>query len=122
MSRGRVREIMRRLLVENGFKAGVLTDASGLPLVALPDGAAASAPAAMVAFIRRAFDQVRGQVGLREMEEVILRDEFGQRLVCRRVRAGQYDLVLAILVPPGREYAQATEQAVRQIRQAWVEP
>ncbi len=114
-----VREIIRQLIIRNGFKAAVLTNASGLPLVALPDGAEAEAPAAMVALIGRVFEQVHDRVGLRAMDEITLRDEVGQRLVCRRVVIGQQDMILAVLVPPRRDHRQATDLAVQQIKQVW---
>ncbi len=112
-------EIVRQLVMENGFRAAVLTNASGLPLVAFPEGSEAEAPAAMVALVQRVFEQVRGRVGLRTMDEIALRDEAGQQLVCRRVSAGQHELVLAVLIPPRRDYRQATSWAVQQIQQAW---
>ncbi len=119
MNQERIREIVHRLIREHGFRAGVLTDASGLPLVALPDGADAEAPAAMVALVKRVFDQVHHRVGLRAMDEMVLQDEVGQRLVCRRIALEQRELVLAVLVPPQREHRSATDWAVHQIKQAW---
>ncbi len=119
MRHQRVQDIIRQVLLQNRFKAAVLTDASGLPLVALPDGPEAEAPAAMVAIVRRAFDQVHERVGLGAMEEMILRDEAGQKLVCRRIVADQHDMVLAILVPPNIDHRRAIDDTVKKIKQAW---
>ncbi len=113
--------VIQEMLTKGGFKAAVLTNESGLPLVALPYGSGSEAPAAMVAFIRRVFDRVHRRVGLRGMDEVMLRDEVGQILVCKRIVASGQDLVLAVLVPPGREYRQAVDWAVWEIQQVWEE-
>jgi predicted regulator of Ras-like GTPase activity (Roadblock/LC7/MglB family) len=116
----RAQKVIHQLLVENGFKAAVLTNSWGLPLVALPYGMESEAPAAMVALIRRTFKRVHDKVGLREMEEVRLRDEMGQSLVCRRIITDEHDLVLAVLVPPGQDNPAAIDRAVQQIEEEWL--
>lgn len=116
---GDVQNIVESLVRENAFRAAVLTDEFGLPLGAFPTGALSEAPAATVAQIRRLFDRVHGRVGLRAMEEVTLRDDAGQRLICRRIVVEEYDLILAALVPPGRPCRQAIEEASEEIRQAF---
>jgi predicted regulator of Ras-like GTPase activity (Roadblock/LC7/MglB family) len=116
---GDVQNIVESLVRENAFRAAVLTDEYGLPLGAFPTGTLSEAPAATVAQIRRLFERVHGRVGLRAMEEVALRDDAGQRLVCRRIVVGEYDLILAVLVPPGRRCRQAIDQAIEAIRQAF---
>ncbi len=112
-------DVIQELLVRSGFKAAVLTNESGLPLVALPYGPGSEAPAAMVAFLRRVYDQVHKRVGLRKMDKIVLLDEVGQSLICRRIVANDQDLVLAVLVPPGRPYQKALDWAVSEIRQVW---
>ena len=116
---GDVQSIVESLVRGNAFRAAVLTDEFGLPLGAFPTGARSEAPAATVAQIRRMFDRIHRRVGLRTMDAVTVRDDAGQRLVCRRVVVGEHDLILAVLVPPGRPSRQAVDQAVSEIRQVF---
>lgn len=116
---GDVQNIVESLVRENAFRAAVLTDEFGLPLGSFPTGALSEAPAATVAQIRRLFDRVHRRVGLRTMEEVALRDDAGQRLICRRIVIDEHDLILAVLVPPGRPSREAIDQAVEGIRETF---
>jgi predicted regulator of Ras-like GTPase activity (Roadblock/LC7/MglB family) len=112
-------DIIEGLVRKNSLRAAVLTDELGLPMAAFPSGVQSEAPAAMVVQIHRLFDRVHGQVGLRAMEEVTLRDDAGQQLVCRRIVTAEHDMILAVLVPPGRRHRQAIDQAVDQIVESW---
>ena len=114
-----VNEVIERLVRENGFRAALLTNELGLPLVAFPGGLQAEAPAAMVVKIQRTFDRVNRWVGLRDMSEVVFNDDAGQRLVCVRILTGEHDLLLAVLVPPRRPYRRKIAQAAKQIQQMW---
>ncbi|MBN1179130.1 MAG: hypothetical protein JXD18_07965 [Anaerolineae bacterium] len=111
--------IVERLVRQNGFRAALLTNELGLPLVAFPGGVAAEAPAAMVVKIERTFDRVHRWVGLRDMSEAVLCDDAGQRLVCVRILVDDHDLILAVLVPPKRPYRRAIAQAAQDIRRTW---
>ena len=113
-------DIIERMVRENAFRAAVLTNELGLPLAAFPGGIQSEAPAAMVAQIRRMYDRVHHRVALRDMGEIVLRDDAGQRLVCRRFLVEDYDLILAVLVPPGRRYRQAINETVAEIRECWL--
>lgn len=113
-------QVLEQLVRNNGFRAAVLTNELGLPLAAFPEGAESEAPAAMVARIQRLYDQVHERIGLRQMQEIVLRDEAGQQLICRRFCARQQSMTLAVLVPPGRAYRQAVEEAVGEIQTSWL--
>ena len=114
----RHKEIIQKLVEENRFRAALLTNSAGLTLVGFPDGPEAEMPAAMIALLQRTFEKVQNHVGLRAMCEMLLSDEVGQKLVCRRFSAGGHDLILALLVPPNRLYRQAIDQAIEQLKQS----
>lgn len=113
-------QMLEQLVRNNGFRAAVLTNELGLPLAAFPEGSESETPAAMVAYIQRLYDQVHERVGLRQMQEIVLRDRVGQQLVCRRFSARQHGITLAVLVPPGRAYRQAVEEAIGEIQMSWL--
>ncbi len=115
----KIQDIVQQLSQQHGFTAVVLTDASGFPLASSLGGGSAEAPAAMAALIQRVAEQARSHVGLGAMDEVTMNDEAGQRLVCRWFSAGSHKLILAIKVPPQMSYRRATNQAVKQIKEAW---
>ncbi len=112
-------ETVQQLVRSNGFRAAVLTNELGLPVASFPEGAEAEAPAAMVARLQRTYEQVHKRVGLRAMQEIVLRDEAGQQLVCSHFSAGQQRLTLAVLIPPGRAWRQAITRAIEEIQGAW---
>jgi len=115
-----VQEIIQHLSRENHLPEIVLTDASGFPLAASTNGSQAEPSAAVAAMIQRVAEQARGHVGLAAMDEVVMNDEAGQRLVCRRFMAGELVLYLVIKAPPKVAYRRATNDAIRQIRAIWI--
>lgn len=115
----KVQDIIQQLGQQPGFIAAVLTDASGFPLASSSGGGTADAPAAIAAMIQRVAEQARSHVGLGAMDEVTMNDEAGQRLVCRWFTAGDHKLILAVKVSPQVAYRRATNQAIKQIKQAW---
>ncbi|MEW5870860.1 MAG: roadblock/LC7 domain-containing protein [Chloroflexota bacterium] len=114
-----IQEIVQQIGQENQFSEVVLTDASGFPLAAFTQGSSPEPSAAIAAMIQRVAEQAGGRIGLGSMDEVSMYAESGQRLVCRRFMAGEHVLYLAVKLPAQMTYRRVTNQAIRQIRQAW---
>ncbi len=116
-----LQEIVQQVGVEHGFLAVVLTDASGFPLAASTGGEQAEAPAAIAARVQRVAQQASAHVGLGEMDEIVMFDEHGQRLVCRAFAAGERTLILVVKLAAQTAYRRATNQAIRQIQRVWAQ-
>lgn len=107
---------------ENGnFPISVLTDQNGLPIAFVArTGFDPDRQAAVVALVQKTASQVGKQLGMAQADEISVFDTNGQRLVCRPFTAGEYDLVLAVLVPDKEQpYRRLTTQAITEIKRIW---
>jgi predicted regulator of Ras-like GTPase activity (Roadblock/LC7/MglB family) len=111
-----IQEILREMYEEGGFEAVVLTSAEGLPIVSLPTGYDSDVTAAMVALLQRVSQDAQNQVGMAPVDEVMIRDQDGVRLVSRYLQTQNEQLILAVVVPWGAPYRRLTNRAVREIR------
>lgn len=117
-----LQQIVTELSTEDGFGTVVLTDDTGLPLATSADRAEAESLAAVVADVLRASAGISVRLGWGAMNEVMLLSDDAQRgVLCRKFRAGQRELVLALFIQPQHTYWQATTRAIRQIQQIWAE-
>lgn len=108
---------------EGGFLIAVLTDWQGLPIAsaAAPDQDP-DAQSAVVALVQKTAAQIHDQLGMAQTDEIWMYDASGQRLVCRPFNVRERDMILAVLVPNGRQSCRRlTNKAVNAIRRALVE-
>ncbi|HOU12855.1 MAG TPA: roadblock/LC7 domain-containing protein [Anaerolineae bacterium] len=115
-----IQQIVLELSRQEGFGTVVLTDATGLPLAISENREEAEALAAVVADILRSSSGISRRLEWGEMSEIMLLAHDAQRgVLCRRFRAGEQDLVLALFIQPQHVYWQATGQAIQKIQQTW---
>ena len=110
-------ERLAEMNVQGGFVASVLSDRQGfLIAAAVAAGHDPDVQSAVVAQVQNAISHVRGQLGMGQTDEIAVADSSGRRLVCRLFRAGDQELILAVLVPTRASYRRLTNRAIRDIR------
>jgi len=109
--------ILKAMHETSRFQAVVLTSLEGLPIITLPANYGGDVAAAIAGMLRRVSDRAQSQLGMGEMDEVIISDHDHNRLVCRYLPDGKKGLILAVIVPPGCPYRRATNRAIWQIKQ-----
>jgi predicted regulator of Ras-like GTPase activity (Roadblock/LC7/MglB family) len=107
--------ILRAMNEAGQFQAVVLASADGLPIATTPAGYDSDLVAALVAMLRKVSGEAQSQLGLAEIDEVTVRSRDQVCLVCRRLDVGTEELILVVIVPPGRRYRRATNQAIAEI-------
>lgn len=100
-----------------GFQVSVLSSMEGLPIATVPASYSSDLLAAMVALLQKVSNDAQGQLGMAQVDEMIICDHDRVRLVCRYLTIGGEKLILAALVPPNRPYRQATNRAIRRIEE-----
>jgi predicted regulator of Ras-like GTPase activity (Roadblock/LC7/MglB family) len=111
-----LKEILETMQQSGGFRAAVLASAEGLPIASVSaeqDGAVA---AAMAALLQRVSREAKEELGMDDLDEVMLRTESQTRLVSRYFDTGERRLILAVLVPKGSPYRRLTNRAIREIQ------
>ena len=111
------RRILQAMHKETKFQAVVLTSPEGLSIITVPANYGGDVAAAIAGMLRRVSDRAQSQLGMGEMDEVIISDHDHNRLVCRYLPDGKKGLILAVIVPPGCPYRRATNRAIWQIKQ-----
>ena len=111
-----IRDILHAMNEAGRFQATVLAAMDGLLIATVPSDYDTDAAAAMVALLQKVSNDAQSLLGMAEVDEVTIRDRKRIRLVCRYVVTGEDELVLAVIVPPGRCYRRVTNRAIRQIR------
>jgi predicted regulator of Ras-like GTPase activity (Roadblock/LC7/MglB family) len=112
----RLKEILDTMQQSGGFRAAVLASAEGLPIASVSaeqDGAVA---AAMAALLQRVSREAKEELGMDDLDEVMLRTESQTRMVSRYFDTGERRLILAVLVPKGSPYRRLTNRAIREIQ------
>ncbi len=85
---------------EGGFSAIVLTDESGLPIVASSiSGDDAEIHAATVSKIQQTISQTKDHLNMADLEEFSMYDNSGKRLIIRPFNTSSSILFLTILMP-----------------------
>jgi predicted regulator of Ras-like GTPase activity (Roadblock/LC7/MglB family) len=108
--------ILRTMHQAGQFQAVVLASADGLPIATTPAGYDSDVAAALVAMLRKVSGEAQSQLGLAEIDEVTVRSRDRVSLVCRRLDVGTEELILVVIVPPGRYYRRVTNQAIAKIK------
>lgn len=109
-------EILRGMQKAGQFKAVVLASADGLPVATAPAGYDSDLAAALVAVLRKVSGEAQSQLGLAEIDEVVVRSRDRLSLVCRRFDVGAEELLLAVIIPPGRRYRRTTNRGIAEIK------
>ena len=109
--------ILQAMHEASEFQAAILTLPDGLPLAIVPTDYGGDVAAAIAAMLRKVSDRAQSQLGMGEVDEVTIRDCNHTRLACRHIPDKKKGMILAVIVPAGRPYRRATNQAVRQIKQ-----
>jgi len=111
---------LRTLNTRGEFLITVLTDAEGLLLASAPSpGWNAEKQAAVVALVQRAVRQAQA-ASMDAADEVAIRDVAGRRLICRPFDVDGQMLLLSVLMDAGKPYRRLTNDAIRDVRRAWV--
>lgn len=111
------REILSSMNEEGGFQRSVLATGEGLPIAAAPNLGESESTGAMISMLQRVSQDIQEQLDFHGVDEVTIRDDQRNRLVCRGINVGQDSLILAAFVPPGQYYRRATNRAIKHIQQ-----
>lgn len=111
-------QVLRRMQESEQFRAVVLASADGLPIATAPAGYDSDLAAALVAVLRKVSGEAQSQLGLSEIDEVVVRSRDRFSLVCRRFDVGPEELLMVVIIPPGRRYRRATNRAIAEIKRA----
>lgn len=113
-------ETLDKINRHGGFQASVLASSDGLPIATSPRNYDSETTAAMVAWLRSVAQQTQDQVGMGQLDEVLVRANDRLRLICRCFQIDGEDFILAVVVPSQqRYYRRQTNRAVRELRLAW---
>jgi len=112
-------DILQKMNGMGRFQAAILASSEGLPIAGASSAGDASVTAAMVALLQGVGKQTRQQLGLAELDEMILTSRDRRRLVCRYFAVDADELILAVMVEPGGYYRNATSWAMREIDATW---
>ena len=114
-------DLLSKMNSEGEFPISVVTDSQGLPIAwAASQGMDPERQSAVVALVQRAATQAGKQLGMADTDEISFFDANGQHLVCRPVCVGDYQLILAVLVPDrDHTYRRVTNHTVSEIRRIW---
>ena len=113
--------IMAEMNERGGFPIAVLTDQHGFPIAwsAEPDQDPGR-QSAVVALVQKTASQASDKLSFEATDEISLRDEHGQRLICRPFLANGHLLILAILIPDSKQsYRRLTNKTINAIRRTW---
>lgn len=109
-------EILQIMNQEGGFERSVLATSEGLSIASAPVQPDHELASAMIAMLQKVGAETQDHLDLAPVDEVTIRTETHEHLVCRTIPAGEDWICLCALVPPGRVYRRATNRAVRRIR------
>ncbi len=112
-------QVLKDMNAKGSFSASVLATAGGLTVAVAPTDFEAQTVAAMVALVREAVDRAQARIGMGRVDELSALDGRGTRLVCRYFDAAGEPLILAVVIPVGREYRKFTDEAIRRLMDAW---
>ncbi len=110
-----LKDILHAMHEVGQFEAVFLASQDGLLIATEPTDYDPEITAATVALLRKVSGSTRMQLGMAELDEVTIRSRDHVRLVCRYLAVGEQGLILVVIVPPGRYYRRATNQAIKQI-------
>jgi predicted regulator of Ras-like GTPase activity (Roadblock/LC7/MglB family) len=105
---------LRTLVREGQFRGAVVASTDGLPLAMAGRIADKELMAGVAAWLKEFAE--RTHVSL---EEIIVRDAEGSRLISRYFNVGNDPLLLAVNVPPRRAYRRLMNKAIQEIQRIW---
>jgi predicted regulator of Ras-like GTPase activity (Roadblock/LC7/MglB family) len=105
---------LKTLLREGKFLGAVVASADGLPLAMAGRGADTELMAGVAAWLKDFAERTHAV-----LDEIVVRDRQGNRLVSRYFNVGNDQLLLAVSVPPRRPHRHLTNSAIREIQQVW---
>jgi predicted regulator of Ras-like GTPase activity (Roadblock/LC7/MglB family) len=108
-------DILNEMHAEGNFQLSVLATQDGLPVTTAPKKHNSELAAALVALIQKVSVQAKDQLYMGMIDEMTIRDENKNRLVCRQVALKNETLILAAIVPPDHCYRRVTNRAIRRI-------
>ncbi len=109
-------EILQEMNADGGFIRSVLATSDGFSIASAPTNPDHELASAMIALLQQVSLETQDNLGLAPVDEVTIRTKEHSYLVCRTISTGDDCLSLCALVPPGRAYRRATNQAVRKIQ------
>jgi predicted regulator of Ras-like GTPase activity (Roadblock/LC7/MglB family) len=110
-------DILREMNLEGGFDRSVLASSEGLPIASAPRQPDHELASAMIAMLQKVGVETQDHLNLAPVDEVTIRTEERERLVCRTIPNGKDWICLCAVVPPGQYYRRATNRAVRRIHE-----
>jgi predicted regulator of Ras-like GTPase activity (Roadblock/LC7/MglB family) len=105
---------LRTLVREGQFRGAVVASTDGLPLAVAGRIADKELMAGVAAWLKE-FAQRTNM----SLEEIVVRDTQGNRVISRYFNVGNDPLLLAVNVPPRRAYRKLTNKAVQEIQRIW---
>ena len=105
---------LKTLLREGEFLGAVVASTDGLPLAMAGRGADTELMAGVGAWLKDVAERTHAT-----LDEIVVRDIQGHRLVIRYFNVGNDQLLLAVSVPPRRAHRHLTNSAIREIQQVW---
>ncbi|MCJ7716491.1 MAG: hypothetical protein MUO54_08225 [Anaerolineales bacterium] len=110
-------DVLKDMNAEGGFIRSVLATSEGLPIAAAPENSDSELAGAMVVLLQQVSADTQDHLGMAPVDEVTIRTEDNNHLVCRTIVSGEDWLSLCALVPANKAYRRATNKAVRKIRE-----
>jgi len=109
--------VLQEMNRQGGFERSVLATDQGLPVATYPRPGEGEAATALVALLGQVSAQIRDELQMAPVDEVTIRANDREHLVCRRVDLGDDYVILGVLVPPGTAYRRLTNRAVQQVQE-----
>jgi len=118
---GSLVDILKKMRQEGNFSFCVLIDKDGFQVAAAAnDTRDLDRKAATIALIQRTIEQVQRHMGMTSLQEVVIFDSSGERLVCRLFHLQHYPMILACILPDRNQpYRKIINKVIREIHQNW---
>lgn len=107
--------VLREVNARAGFNVSILATDQGLTVVSVPDTAEIDTASAMVALLQEAIRRAQERLDFPGVDEVSALFNNGLRLVCRYFDLSDVNLILAVILPAGREYRAPMDEAIRRL-------
>jgi predicted regulator of Ras-like GTPase activity (Roadblock/LC7/MglB family) len=101
---------------EGGFTRSVLATDEGLPIASAPVNADSELASAMVTMLQQVAAETRNQLGLPPIDEITIRTDQKQHLICRPIQIGNQIMIMGVIVPPYKPYRRVTNKAIHRLK------
>jgi predicted regulator of Ras-like GTPase activity (Roadblock/LC7/MglB family) len=111
----RINKILKKAQKEGGFIAAIITTYEGLCLAAVDINDNNDSIAAMTSRIHETVRQSENDLGLSNVNEIVLRGENKMKVVVRQILIGEHKFIFAVMAPANRSFRLIMNKTMKKI-------